>query len=311
MEHIHKMNLSKIDLNLLVVLDALLSEQNVTRAAARIGPSQPAMSSALGRLRNMFDDQLLSRAPSGMIPTERATSLAGPVRQILREVEAALGPVAEFKPNVSRRTFKIATVDYAEFVLLPALLRELTKTAPLVDIEMWPLSDNYPEEALRSGQLDLAIGFSHRIPQRLRKQMLFEDRFVCAVRSGHPSVRQRLTLSQHIALPHVLISQRGSVIGVVDHALEIKGMKRRVAVTVPHFLIAPIVVSKSDYIVTLAERVAATFAELLPLRLLKPPIKLPRLGVAMVWHERTEHDPAQQWLRKTLLAIGQQRARRK
>ena len=107
------MNLSKIDLNLLVVLDALLSEQNVTRAAARIGLSQPAMSSALGRLRNMFDDQLLSRAPSGMIPTERAMSLAGPVRQILREIEAALGPVAEFKPNVSRRTFKIATVDYA------------------------------------------------------------------------------------------------------------------------------------------------------------------------------------------------------
>jgi DNA-binding transcriptional LysR family regulator len=190
-------------------------------------------------------------------------------------------------------------------------LRELTKTAPLVDIEIWPLSDNYPEEALRSGQLDLAIGFSHRIPQRLRKQMLFEDRFVCAVRSGHPSVRQRLTLSQYIALPHVLISQRGSVIGVVDHALEIKGMKRRVAVTVPHFLIAPIVVSKSDYIVTLAERVAATFAELLPLRLLKPPVELPRLGVAMVWHERTEHEPAQQWLRRTLLAVGQQRVRRK
>ena len=305
------MNLSKIDLNLLVVLDALLSEQNVTRAAARIGLSQPAMSSALGRLRNMFDDQLLSRAPSGMIPTERAMSLAGPVRQILREVEAALGPVAEFKPNVSRRTFKIATVDYAEFVLLPALLRELTKTAPLVDIEIWPLSDNYPEEALRSGQLDLAIGFSHRIPQRLRKQMLFEDRFVCAVRSGHPSVRQRLTLSQYIALPHVLISQRGSVIGVVDHALEIKGMKRRVAVTDPAFSDR----SNCRFQIRLHRHAGRAgcchVCDLLPLRLLKPPIKLPRLGVAMVWHERAEHDPAQQWLRKTLLAVGQQRARRK
>jgi DNA-binding transcriptional LysR family regulator len=311
MEHIHTMNLSKVDLNLLVVLDALLTEQNVTRAAARIGLSQPAMSSALGRLRDMFGDQLLSRAPSGMIPTERAMNLAGPVRQILREVEAALGPVSDFKPGVSKRTFKIATVDYAEFVLLPALLRELAKTAPLIDIEIWPLSDSYPEEALRSGQLDLAIGFAYRVPQRLRKQTLFEDRFLCAVRSRHPSVRQRLTLSQYIALPHVLISQRGSVAGVVDHALEVKGMKRRVAVTVPHFLIAPFVVSQSDYIITLAARVATTFAELLPLRLLKPPIELPAITVAMVWHERAEHDPAQQWLRKTLLAVGQQRARRK
>lgn len=305
------MNLAKTDLNLLVVLDALLAEQSVTRAAGRVGLSQPAMSNALGRLRQLLGDQLLMRTPAGMVPTERAKSLSGPVRRTLREIEAMFGPVPEFVPKNAKHTFRIATVDYAEFVLLPPLLSQLAKSAPLVDIEIWPLGESYPEDALQSGQLDLAIGFAHRIPERLRRQKLFDDGFLCAVRKGHPEVGHRLTLRQYTELPHILISQRGAVAGVVDHALEIKGLKRRVALTVPHFLMAPFVVSQCDFILTLAERIATKFAGLLPLKLLKPPIRLPRFGVVMVWHERTEHEPAQQWLRQMLLAAGQQHSLRK
>lgn len=298
------MNFKKIDLNLLVAFDMLLAEQSVSRAARRLGLSQPAMSSALGRLRRLIGDPILVRTTTRMVPTQRAMELVGPVRQILSQIEAALSTPAPFDPASTRRRFRIATNDYVEAVLLPKLVREIAHAAPGVDLEILPLGAAYPEEGLRTGKLDLAIGFTHNVPVELHSQILFKDRFICAVRSDHPSVGRRLTIRQYAALPHMLVSQAGGVTGIVDSALSMHGLERRVAVTVPHFVIAPHVIAQSDYIVTLAERVARTFAGILPLRLLKPPVVLPAIRVAMAWHERNEHDAAQRWLRDTLRTIS-------
>jgi DNA-binding transcriptional LysR family regulator len=298
------MNLGTIDLNLLVAFDVLLAEQSVTRAARRLGLSQPAMSSALGRLRRLVGDPILVRTATRMVPTQRAMELVGPVRQILAQVEVALSAPAPFDPASTRRRFRIATNDYVEAVLLPKLVREVAHAAPGIDLEVLQLGAGYPEEALQTGKLDLAIGFAHNVPVELHSHILFKDKFVCAVRADHPSVGRRLTPRQYADLPHLLVSQTGGVTGIVDSALAMHGLERRVAVTVPHFVVTPHVVVQSDCIVTLAERVARTFAEILPLRLLKPPVFLPAIRVAMAWHERNEHDPAQKWLRDTLRTIS-------
>lgn len=298
------MDLSRVDLNLMVAFDALMAEQSVTRAAQRLGLSQPAMSSALGRLRRLLADPVLVRTSTRMVPTLRAMELIGPVRQILNQVEAALSAPAPFDPASTRRRFRIATNDYVEAVLLPRLVREIAQAAPGIDLEVLQLGSGYPEEALQTGKLDLAIGFSHNVPPALHSRILFKDRFICAVRADHPGVGKRLTLPQYIQLPHVLVSQSGGVTGIVDNALSLHGLERRVSVTVPHFVVTPHVVAQSDCIVTLAERVARTFADILPLRLLKPPVFLPAIRVAMAWHERSAHDPALQWLRETLRTIS-------
>lgn len=298
------MDLSRIDLNLMVAFDVLMAEQNVTRAARRLGLSQPAMSSALGRLRRLLADPVLVRTATQMVPTTRAMELIGPVRQILNQVEAALSAPAAFDPARTRRRFRIATNDYVEAVLLPRLVREIAQAAPGIDLEVLQLGAGYPEEALQAGKLDLAIGFAHNVPAALHSRILFKDRFICAVRAGHPGVGKRLTLPRYTQLPHVLVSQTGGVTGIVDSALSLHGLERRVSVTVPHFVVTPHVVAQSDCIVTLAERVARTFADILPLRLLTPPVSLPTIRVAMAWHERSAHDPALQWLRETLRTIS-------
>lgn len=301
------MNLSRIDLNLLVAFDALLSEQSVTRAAQRLGLSQPAMSSALGRLRRLLDDPVLIRTPTRMVPTARAMELVAPVRQILQQVESALATPAPFDPASSTRRFRIATVDYVELVLLPALLRELSHTAPGVALDISLIGPDYPEEQLQNGKLDLAIGFAHNLPPELHSRILMKDRFICVVRADHPGVGKRLTLEQYVALQHVMVSPRGSVTGVVDQALATQGLERRLAATVPHFLAAPHVVAHSDYIVTLAGRVARIYAAFLPIRLVKPPVVLPEFRIAMAWHARAEHDPALTWLRETLIQVSRNR----
>jgi DNA-binding transcriptional LysR family regulator len=298
------MNVRRADLNLLVIFDALLSEGSVTRAAKRVGLSQPAMSSALNRLRQQLADPVLIRTPAGMKPTSRAIHLIGPVRQILQQVEAVLAPRTAFHPASAKLTFRIATNDYVEFVLIPKLINRLSRLAPGINLEMLPLTGNYPEEELQLGRLDLALGFTHGLPERLHNKQLIADTFVCIVRNKHPTVGRRLTLKQYVKLPHLLISQRGSVTGVVDRVLEAKGLQRHVAATVPHFLAAPIILSQSDYVLTLAERVARTFAKVVPLRILRPPIALKGFSVRMAWHERTESEPAQQWFRQLLLDIA-------
>jgi DNA-binding transcriptional LysR family regulator len=311
MSYIPDMNgvhLGSFDLNLLVALDALLAERSVTRAAARVGITQSAMSHTLARLREQFDDEILVRGAGGMVPTTRAAALGEVVGKALGDIARALSPPRPFHPRTAEARVTIGTSDYAELVLLPQLCRRLADEAPGIDLRVLPV-DAEIGPPLSSGALDIVIaplGEGDGGPGILARR-LFEERFVCVVRRGHPLAHQRLTVARFAAASHALIAPRGKEGGFVDEALAKLGHKRRVAVAVPHFLIAPHLVAASDVILTLAERVARVLAEPLGLVVLAPPRELALRGFTMsaIWHERTQADPALSWVRGVLAEVAE------
>ncbi len=301
--------LAGVDLNLVLALDALLAERHVTRAANRLGLSQSAASHALARLRELLGDPLLVRGPRGVMePTPRALTLAPRVHRALGEVAAALRRPEPFAPASARRTFQIAAGDYAELVLLPALAARIAAVAPGIDLFVRAVPDDIPG-AIARGDVDLVLAPTR--PSDVSgpgtyQRLLFEERFVCAVRRGHPAATRRLTLERYCALDHLLIAPRGTLGSFVDDALAPLGRQRRVAVAVPHFLIVPHVVASTDLIVTLASRVATAFADSHKLAILKPPPELALVGFSMhqIWHERAHGDDAQKWLREQIAAVA-------
>lgn len=304
------MRLEGLDLNLLVALRALLAERHVTRAAARVGLSQPAMSHALARLREVLGDPLLVRTPAGMQPTARAEAMAGPLELALEDLSRVLASPRPFDPATSTHKFRIATNDYIELVLLPRLLARIWEEAPGVDVRVTNLAGEASED-LAEGRVDVVIGMvgqlgAPSLPPGLRFQRVVADRFVCVVREGHPVTKKRLTLDEFVSLSHALVSPRGATGSVVDTALEALGRKRRVAVEVPHFLVAPHVVRETDVVLTLAQRVAEKLAPLLGLRRIAPPLELPGFTMSMVWHERHHLAPAHVWLRGVIAEVAKE-----
>jgi DNA-binding transcriptional LysR family regulator len=300
----HDLHLGAFDLNLLVALDALLVERSVTRAASRTGITQSAMSHALARLRALTEDELLVRGGGGMVPTPRGEALAAPVRRALDEIARALAPPRAFDPRTATLKIRIGTSDYGELVVLPSLVARLLKEAPGVDLRVLPVSMDLQAQ-LASGAIDLAITPVRPDDERpgLYAKKLFDERFVCVVREGHPlAARKKMTLARFAAASHALISPGGKEGGFVDDALARLGMQRRVAVAVPHFLVAPHLVAASDLVLTLAARIAELLARPLGLALLAPPPELGLVGftISALWHERTHTDPAQRWLRSLL-----------
>ena len=300
-------HLGALDLNLIVALDVLLQERNVTRAAARLGITQSATSHALARLRAVTGDPLLVRTSKGMTPTVRAEALGPPIRRALEEVTRALAPPRAFDPRTARGRITLGTSDYGELVLLPRLVELLAQEAPGMDLRVHTIGAEL-SEPLGAGAIDLAISPLGRGDEAsgLVRRRLFEERFVCVVRKGHPLAGKRLTLARFAAASHALISPREKEGGFVDDALSRLGMSRRVAVMVPHFLIAPHLVASSDLVLTLARRVADVLAGPLQLALLEPPRELGLAGFTMsaVWHERTQNDPAQRWMRDRLVELA-------
>lgn len=300
----HGMNLDAMDLNLLRVLDALLSERHVTRAARRLGLSQPATSHALSRLRSALGDPLFVRTPKGLAPTARAAELAGPLRSALAALEHVVAGGAAFDPKTARRTFHIATIDYGSFVTVPSLLEHVQREAPGIDLWVRAVRED-PWEQLASGDADVLLGPMPLTPTRasVHAKKLYDERFVCMVRKGHPRARKGLDLETWASLSHVFVAPRGSPGGVVDQVLAEHGLSRRVALAVPHFLVAPHVVAGSDLVLTIGARVAAEFVKILPVRVFEPPVPIPGFAVNLVWHERNHHDPAQRWLREVIASL--------
>ncbi len=309
MHNVHSLPLEGLDLNLLVALRALLAERHVTRAAARIGLSQPAMSHALSRLREALGDPLLVRTASGMQPTPRAEAMTAPLERALDDIGRVLASPEPFEPRTSKQRFKIATNDYMELVLFPRLLAALWRDAPDVDVRITNLGMKGNED-LFEGRADIVMGVlgqlgETQVPQGIRFQRVFTDQFVCVVREDHPIVKKRLTLDDFLALPHALVTPRGDTgRGVVDAVLARQGKKRRVAVEIPHFLVAPHIVRETDVVLTLATRVARALAPLLGLRQLAPPIELEGFALSMFWHERNHVDPAHTWLRRVITSVA-------
>lgn len=292
---LHDRSLSAIDLNLLVVLEALLSERHVTRAAARVGLSQSATSHALARLRELYGDPLLVRSGSRLELTPRAHALFPVITRALGELHATVTREPAFDARASERSFRLGADDYTQTMLLPPLLEYFEREAPGINVSIVHGPSYY--ELVSEGQVDLAMVVGTSTPSPLRRQELFTEGFVCMVRKRHPTVKSQLTLSQYLGLRHLVVAPSGSPGSVVDTELDKRGKKRRVALQVPSFLVAAVLISKSDLINTGPERLARRFATSFPVKLVPPPLPLPRFTFSIAWHPRLENDPAHVWFR--------------
>jgi DNA-binding transcriptional LysR family regulator len=299
------MNVREINLNLLVAFEALLAERNVTRAAARMGLTQPAMSNVLAQLRLLFDDPLLVRGSRGMEPTVRALALAGPVKRGLEELDGALREQTPFDPASARRRFVLGANDSVEMVLLAPLLQRLAREAPGIDLVVLPWGQLSVPPALARGELDLALGLFERYPPGHRHAPLYDDHFVVLHRRDHPRVKGRLTLERYVELSHILVTTEEAGEGPVDRALAKLGMRRRVALRLPHYLMVPHIVAQTDLVVALSRRIAEPFSKLLSLSMVPVPLKLQSGVFSQVWHERAHRDPGQMWLRRTIAEVGE------
>ncbi|MGL3212250.1 LysR family transcriptional regulator [Bradyrhizobium sp. BR 1433] len=291
------MNLSAVDLNLLVAFEALMEERHVTRAAERIGLAQPSMSSALRRLRALFADELFLRAGAGMQPTEKALALAGPIGEALRQIRSALVPDQGFDPAIARRRITIAATDYGDLVVVPELTRLLRVEAPGIDLAVRPLTDATVALAkLERGELDALIGGHLPDSPRCVRHRLFEERFVCA-RDARTNRSERLSLEDYATLPHALFSAAGGdgLPSVIDALLARHGLKRRVAVTLAHVVAVPFAVAGTDLIATMSERIARRFTDLADIAVVAPPIDIPAFAIDLIHTSRAAQDPALRW----------------
>jgi DNA-binding transcriptional LysR family regulator len=288
------MNLSAIDLNVLVALDAVLSERNVTRAAARIGRSQPATSHALNRARDLFKDPLLVRARGSFELTARAKLIAPRIHRVLRELGAILDVHKDFDP-AAVDSVTIGATDYVGFVLLPHLLRVVSEVAPRSSVRVRTAEGPDALDPVAGGTVDLALGTFPQVPAGLRSENLFDDDFVCVRRKGR--AKKTISLDEFVALGHVLVVSPSSGQGPVDDALARSGRSRRIVAYVPQFLVAPSIVAETDLILTTGRRIAERLAPSLGLQLFLPPFALKPFSVRMVWHPRSEEDSVGRWLR--------------
>lgn len=291
-------DLRRIDLNLLVILDALLGEQHVTRAAERLHLSQPAVSHALARLRDLLGDPLLVRAGSGLVPTARALELAAPLAETLAQVQSLLAPNT-FDPASARRTFRLAMSDYGAAIILPGLIRTLRTEAPGIDLQISHASREGMVEGLLNGDIDLAAGVLPELPGDLRSTPLFEERYVCLLDRQSLPAAGVLDLSTYLSRPHVLLEMRGSGTPEIERTLTALRERRRVAVSLPHWSVAPRFISGTDLILTVASR-ALNEVDDQSLIVVPPPFEIAPFTFVSAWHKRRGGDQALNWLNQRI-----------
>ncbi len=291
-----------MNLNLLPALEALLAEGSVSGAARRAHVSQSAMSHSLAKLREVFGDPLFLPAGRRLVPTPRAVQLATSLPRALDLLSEAVAASEPFRPSVSRRVFRVATVDYFELTTLPYLLAYLKQHAPLVRLEIERFGAGHLS-ALAAGEVDLAlVSAAVAPPPGIRRAALYDDPFAVIVRPGHPLVRRTLDLETYLSVGHVLVSVEGRGEGVVDRALAKLGKARLVTLRVPHFISAPLAVVESDLICTIPSSVAQRAKDLFGLRVLPPPLELPPASAVALWSRRHDEDPAARWFRELFIA---------
>jgi DNA-binding transcriptional LysR family regulator len=292
------MNWRRLDLNLLVVFDAVMQERSATRAAEKLNMSQPAVSHALGRLRAALGDELFVRTPDGMEPTPQAERLAPSVRQALVDLRAALEGARPFEPQEVERSFTVTVNNYAALVIAPPLAAAVAREAPSVTLDLRPSGTLDITERLDRGEIDLALGSLAAPGERFSDMRLLDDRFACVLRKGHPAIngKDSLEARDFAGLSHLEVSSTGEGTRFVDDGLAKLGLERRVSLHAPLLATAGIL-AQSDMVAVLAERAARVFAAEAPLQVLPLPVASPSLTVAMLWHRRVEDDGAHRWLR--------------
>ncbi len=298
------MSLRNIDLNLLVALDALLEEHHVTRAALRVGLSQPAMSNALARLRLTFDDELLVRTPSGMEPTERAIKLRRPLRRVLNEMERFLERDRDFSADNSRETFRLRMGDLHNVLLLPSISSKIEQTAPHIKLSVSYMTPPETVDALMNDDIDLAISTGLLPPKLIRSVDLYDDHLVCVMRPGHPASNRLLTLETYLALDHIKVAQSRADNRFIDDELAKRGLVRRVPLQVQHWLVAPDIVKRTNLISVTWASIAGEFSRNGELICMPLPFGQRTFTFKLYWHRRYEKKASQRWLRKLILDAG-------
>jgi DNA-binding transcriptional LysR family regulator len=309
MDVIAERNLRSVDLNLLVVFDTLMVERNVTRAAARNGLSQPAVSKALGRLRHLFDDPLFVRCDRGMEPTARALELAGPIRGALADISRTLTLPATFDPASANATVKIATIDLYHTSLLPLLLQRIRREAPNVDLQVRANDCSCLHEQLAAGQIDIAFAPLGAKVADIHAEPLWNDQLVTLLGKDNP-LGTPLTIESFAAAGHVVdaghvqVSPEGIGTSVVDAILAARGLRRRIVLVLPNSAGVPFVVAATDLIATLPSRIVKGLTPVSNLCVVSPPWSEVEVSPHMFWHRRTHNDPLRAWLRAAVKEIA-------
>ncbi|WPB58840.1 LysR family transcriptional regulator [Xylophilus sp. GOD-11R] len=294
-------NFNRLDLNLLLTLDTLLTEHNVTRAAERLNLSQPSVSTQLARLREAFADPLLLPGPRGMRPTAKADALRQPLREALDQLRCAVSVAEPFDPASAGHTWRVAATDYGGSAVLAPAIAGLRLAAPGTRLAMLEMAPPRISRQAERGDIDLALHTTEGAPPGLHRRVLFSERYVLAGRAGHPKLRRRPTPAQLCRLEHVIVSPDGGGFdGPTDAALAALGLTRRVVLSVPQFLFAASVVAKSDLVAMLPARIVRGRVDL---QVVEAPVEVPGYELAMLWHERLHRDPAHRWLRDFLAEV--------
>jgi DNA-binding transcriptional LysR family regulator len=297
------LGLSAVDLNLLFVLHVVLEEGSVVRAAVRLCLTPSAVSNALARVRAALGDALLVREGKRLVPTSRALQIQPVLAIAVRSLEAALRVDQAFDPTTVDRRWTIGASDYSGAVLLPPLVAALRERAPRGSIRVTPIETALSGRALQLGNASLLIGRFPTPPDGCRVADLWNDEAVTIARLGHPHIRGRLTMEASAASPHVLTSPIDGTMGHVDRAMSELSPARTAGLLVPHFVLVPLVVSSTDHIATIPRRLAERFAPLLGLQVLEPPCAIDAIKVQAMWHQRTDDDPAEAFLRTTIVEL--------
>lgn len=293
------------DLNLLRVLIALYDAGSVGRAAQSLGLSQPAMSAALARLRKSFGEPLFVRTARGMSPTARTHGLVASAREILARVADDVLCEAVFDPETTSATFTLAMSDVGEMVFLPKLLTSLQRLAPNASVRSVSLAPSRLEQSLESGETDLAIGYFPDLKSsEFFQQRLFTHRFVCLLRADHPIRGRRLTREQFLSLEHAVIRAEGRSQEILENYLERKKVTRRIALLTPHFMSIPSIISRTDLVVTLPHAIGLFFKQAgANIKVVEPPLPIPRIELRQHWHRNAHHDPKNKWLRSLVASL--------
>src|SRR5262245_45156503 len=297
------MNNLPVDLNLLVLFDAVLRHRSVSRAAEAVGLSQPAVSNGLRRLREHFHDRLFVRTADGMVPTPTAEALGGTVSAALAQIGAGLARRRAFDPRAERRTFTLIMTDIGEIVFLPRLLETARRNAPGTSFRTVHLPAAATRRALETGAADLAVGFVPDLKAGVFQQRLFATEYVCMARADHPAIGDRVTRAQFMAATHAVADAEGTGHYVVAQALARLKPAPRIGLRVPQFLALPLIVGASDMVATVPLPLAHELRRAANVKLLAHPLKLPRIEIRQFWHERYHDDPANRWLRETVVQL--------
>lgn len=297
------MHLSSVDLNLFVVFDTIYAEGGITRASRRLNLSQPAISHALGRLRQMFDDPLFTRHGHIMTPTPLARRMIEPVRQSLQKLEAALGNLDRFDPRTAAKRFTIGMRDPLESVVLAEFMRNVAKAAPNIDISVVRSERRDLERELSAGTLDVALDVLLPLPDEIRRRRLAVEWLTVVARRRHPAVGARLTLDAYLAQEHIAVSSRRRGPSAEDFELGRHNLRRRVRLRCRNYFAACRVVSETDLILTMPRRYASILNAQFRNQLLPFPLEVPAFDTYIYWHANADADPANEWLRQQLLPI--------